>query len=68
MKRQKITNKIPQTRASKCFDVGVWVILLFIFFCTAYPFYYVIIASFSNGCGYAGALSWKTDARRQGRS
>ena len=52
MKRQKITNKIPQTRASKCFDVGVWVILLFIFFCTAYPFYYVIIASFSNGYAF----------------
>lgn len=49
MKKQKIKNRIPQSPSSRAFDVGVWIILLVIFFLTAYPFYYVIIASFSNG-------------------
>lgn len=49
MKKQRIKNRIPQSASSRAFDVGVWIVLLLIFFLTAYPFYYVIIASFSNG-------------------
>ena len=51
MKKRKnqISNKIPQGASSKAFDVVVWVLLIIIFLITAYPFYYVIIASLSDG-------------------
>lgn len=45
---------------SKGFDIFVWVILILVVFVTAYPFYYVLVASFSNGYDFmrGGVYFW----------
>ena len=41
-------------------DIVVWILLLIIFFITAYPFWYVIVASFSDGYDFmrGGVYLW----------
>ena len=46
------------SRGSKIFDVFNWIFMLFVIFITAYPIYYVVIASISD----PGALSRTTGA------
>lgn len=42
-------NKISKTREDIIVDFIVWILLILVFFLTAYPFYYILVASFSDG-------------------
>ena len=48
-KAKRITNHRPLSTSDKIFDGFVWFFLILVFLLAFYPFYYVMLASFSNG-------------------
>ena len=51
---------IRRTREDVVVDTVVWAVLIIIFLLTAYPFYYIIVASFSDGYDFmrGGVYFW----------
>ncbi len=54
------SRKVYHTLENNIFDAVIWILLILIFICTAYPFYYCIIASLNNGYDFmkGGVFFW----------
>lgn len=48
-KEREAVRKYRWTKENVIFDTAVWILLILIFLVIAYPFYYIIVASFNDG-------------------